>query len=180
MIRASFTSKGKLLDNLSVYLASLQENVNATQAQVVAEVEPTAIDELSFTPDASPYSEDNPVPWTSIVQGVAFHASGGFDGGIPHERTNALPDGWIMTNDGNGKTVIANNVPGALYVYGSLAKTNPGAHQQEFLKLIGWPTAYPTVKYWMDYVAEETLKRIKDQFGDLGSVSTTSRAYTRL
>jgi len=180
MIRASFTSKGKLLDSLSAYLASLQENVNQTQKQVVDEVAPDALDELRYKPDGSPWSEDNPIPWTSVVQGKAFHASGGFGGGIPHVRTNALPDGWIVTNDGNGKTTVANNVPGALYVYGSLAKTNPGAHQQYFLAVAGWPTAYPTVKYWMDYVADETFKSIKDQFGDFASVTTTSRAYTRL
>lgn len=179
MIRVSVTSKGRLLDNLIGYLDSLQQNVNATQAEVVREIEPTVKDELGYTPGASPWSADNPIPWTSVIQGKAFHASGGFGGGIPHQRTNALPEGWIVTNDGNGRTVIANNVPGALYVYGSLAKTNPGAHQQYFLAIAGWPQAYPTVKFWIDYVAEETLKRIKDQFGDLGGVSTSSRAYTR-
>lgn len=180
MIRLSFTSKGNLLGNLSAYLASLQENINQTQKQVVAEVEPTALDELGFTPEASPWSEDNPIPWTSVVQGAAFHASGGFGGGIPHVRTNALPDGWIVSNDGNGKTMIANNAPGALYVYGSLSKANPGEHQQYFLAIAGWPQAYLTVRYWGEYIADETFKRIKDQFGELGSASTTSRAYTRL
>lgn len=180
MIRVGFTSKGRLLDDLIGFLGSLQTIVNQTQAEVVAEIEPTVKDELAYTPERHEWTPDDLLPWTSELQRKAFFASGGFGGGIPHERTNALPDGWIVANDGNGRTIIANNVPGALYLYGSLAKTNPGAHQQEFLKLIGWPTAYPTVKFWMDYVADETFKRIKQQFGDLAGVSTTSRAYTHL
>lgn len=177
MIRASFTSKGKLLDNLSAYLASLQENVNQTQKQVVEEVEPTATDELSFTPDKRSYPGDYPIEWTSEAQRRYYFAA---IGQTPYIRqTPGIGAGWIVTNDGNGKTVIANNEPGSLYVYGSLSISNPGAHQQLFNAITGFPQAYKTVRYWGKYIADETFARIHQQFGDLGSVTTSSRAYTR-
>jgi len=178
MIRATFTSKGRLLDDLSAYLASLQENVNATQAAVADEIAPTIVDELGYTPDKRSYPDEYPLPWTSNAQRKWYFAN---IAEMPYVRSSpGIGAGWIVTNDGNGKTVIANNEPGSLYVYGSLSRSNPGAHQQLFNLITGFPEAYKTVRYWGEYIADETFARIKQQFGDLGSVTTTSRAYTRL
>lgn len=175
-IKASYT--GRLLGNLSAYLASFQQNVNAITADVVQEVAPDALDELGYVP--AKHDPNQKIDWTTVIQGVAFHASDGFGGGIPHSRTNALPDGWIFTTDGNGHVLIANPVPGAPFLYGSLSKSNPGKYQQAFLAAIGWQTAAPTVYFWLEAVTEEVVKRIDAQFGDMGSVNSSTRAYTRL
>lgn len=177
MIKTTFTAKGQLLGDLAAYVESFQQSVNATVAEVVAEVQPDFEDELHYTPPERDHGQ--PIDWTSVVQGIAFHASGGFNGGIPHQRTGAMPDGWVVTVDASGRVVIANLVPGAEFVYGSLAKTNPGAFQQQFLKAIGWPTMYDTVQFWVDAIIEEVIQRIDQQFKGLGSVNGSTRAYAR-
>ena len=178
MIRSTLTQRGNLLGDLLAYVTSFQEEVNQTQADVVTELTPDILDELGYTPDKRSYPDEYPLPWTSDLQRRWYGAN---IGEYPYIRTGGTAAGWIVTNDGAGNTVIANNTPGALYVYGSLAKTNPGAHQQLFNLITGWPNGYESVKFWTDAIIDETVARIDEQFKGLAGVSVTSRtrAYTR-
>lgn len=176
MIKLTTVHQGRILDDLRDYADSFQESVNAATAEVVNEIAPDVLDELRYTPPERDHSQ--PIDWTSVVQGAAFHASGGFGGGIPHQRSGAMPDGWIVEVN-NGVVTIANPLPGAEFVYGSLAKSNPGKFQQQFLKAIGWPTMYYTVVFWRDAIVEEVYTRIAQQFKGIGGVTSSSRAYTR-
>lgn len=176
MIKTTFTAKGQLLGDLAAYVESFQQSVNATVAEVVAEVQPSLLDELGYAPPERDRSA--PLDWSSEKQRKAFFASGAFGAGIPFARTGALPDGWIVDTSG-GRVVISNPVPGSLYLYGSLAKSNPGAWQQGYLAAIGWVPAYKTVFFWVAAITDEVVKRIDEQFKGIGSVTTSTRAYTR-
>lgn len=177
MIRATLKQQGTLLDDLAAYTESFQQVVDATLRTVVTESEPALLDELGYVPPLRDPSQK--LNWTTPLQGIAFHASGGFGGGIPHKRTGALPNGWTVSIGVDGRAVIANNVPGAVYLYGSLSKSNPGKWQQGYLRAIGWLPAYQTVFVWTADIFEEVARRIHEQFGDMGSVAGKSRAYTR-
>lgn len=176
MIRSTLTSKGRLLDNLLAYAESFTENVNQTHAEVAAEYQAGLLDELQYQPDKRSFPSDYPIEWTSDAQRKFYWAN---IGQAPYQRTGAAVAGWIIANDGNGKTVIANNNPAALYIWGSLSRSNPGAHQQLFNLITGYIPAYQTVQVWSQDIAAEIIKRIHDQFGDLGSATVSSRAYTR-
>lgn len=68
----------------------------------------------------------------------AFWRTKGFGGGIPHVRTDAIPNGWqyrVETLDNGGSTEIYNEVPGVVFV--------EGMHQQPFLAAVGWLQAEP-------------------------------------
>lgn len=176
LIRSTFTAKGHLLDDLAAYVSSFQESVNQTLAEVTEENSPDILNELQYQPDKRSYPGDYPIEWTSEAQRKYYWA---VIGQAPYQRTGSAAAGWVVVNDGNGRTVIANNDPSALWVYGSLAKSNPGEHQQLFNLITGYIPAYETVQVWTRDIADEIVKRIHDQFQELGSVSVSSRAYTR-
>ena len=80
-----------------------------------------------------------------------FWASNGFGGGIPHSRTNAVPQGWQQTATADvqgGISDVFNPVEAAYWTewYG----------QQPFLKAVGWLYAPPVLERWTEIGVEVT------------------------
>lgn len=65
-----------------------------------------------------------PIDWDSEKQRRAYFATDGFGGGIPHARTNAMPQGWKLERQENGYR-FENQQAGAIWVYGDYQ----GIHQ---------------------------------------------------
>lgn len=81
----------------------------------------------------------------------AFWATDGFGGGIPHQRTNAVPQGWqqeVEASAQGGLASVFNNVPATYWAewYG----------QQPFLKAVGWLFAPPILERWTEIGVEVT------------------------
>jgi hypothetical protein len=87
-----------------------------------------------------------------------------------------------VTKSGRGTNIIViigNPNPEAQFVYGSLAKSNPGRFQQRFHKITGWETASDTVNYWVDALYEEFYQNMKNRLAELtGGTVVSTRGYT--
>jgi hypothetical protein len=179
MIRFTSDLRTRRLDALEDYL----DNYNTIAAEefgiVFPPIQRAALDELGTIPNRRYWESGD---WDSEAQQRAFHATNGFGGGIPHRRTNRIPQGWRFNAMVQGDTitaVIRNDEPGAKYVYGSLAPSNPGRFQSRGHKRTGWIKGYDTVKFWLDALAEDFVAAMRARLGEtLSGISTHGRAFT--
>lgn len=95
------------------------------------------VEQLSVEPGAPPAGITRLM---TERQRRAFFATNGFGGGIPHQRTHGLAQGWkykVVTLENGGAFTIYNEVPGINYV--------EGWDQQPFLAAMGWQFAPPVL-----------------------------------
>lgn len=121
--------------------------------------------------------------WASEKQRIAFFATNGFGGGIPHRRTGRLPAGWQMDARVQGVTIhaeIKNTEKGAPYVYGSLASSGQGKYQQRGHIRTGWSKAYTIVTFWLDALKDDLYLALRERLGEVVTgIGTRRRASTR-
>jgi hypothetical protein len=136
--------------------------------------------DLRYIPNRRFWTQED---WASRKQQIAFHATNGFGGGIPHQRSGRLPAGWQVDAQVTGTTISAevkNTEPGAPYVYGSLSKANPGKYQARGHIKTGWPQGYEVVTFWLNALKEDVLAALRERFGDaVAGIGTKQRAFTR-
>lgn len=121
--------------------------------------------------------------WQSRKQMIAFFATNGFGGGIPHRRTGRLPAGWQVNARMQGVTIhaeVKNTEKGAPYVYGSLSPSSQGKYQQRGHIRTGWSKAYTIVTFWLDALKDDLYLALRERLGDVVTgIGTRRRAYTR-
>ncbi len=186
MIRLAVKQNLTVMDDLEAFLESYTDIAQEEFQAAVDEVWPFALDELQTVPPRRQWPGDYPeghLEWESERQQRAYWATDGFGKGIPYPRTGELPAAWAIEPfreaDGIGASIVNRN-PAAPFVYGSLAKSNPGRFQQRFHRITGWERMYDTVVFWLDALQEAFVGRMNARLGDLmGGVSARRRAYTR-
>ena len=172
MIRVTQVSTHEGLDDIIGMLNGFDSIAYGEFQDVVNEVEPALIAELSDTPGKVKY----PIAWTSEKQRRAFFASDGFGRGIPTQRTGKVQAGWKVTTDkidGVFRVRIENSVGYSRYVYGTLGKVS--SNQQQFHKNTGWQPAKETTDYWLDVIADEYRERMSR----IVATRIKRRGYTR-
>lgn len=104
-----------------------------------------------------------PIKWDTDKQRIAFFASGGFGGGIPHVRRNAIPGGFKLVKLENGYSVV-NDVPGAPFVIGDVyGKGQSRIHQGR------WPL--------LRDVAEQELEQLPQEIMDAIDIAADKKGF---
>lgn len=183
MIQQRLILNNKPLEMLLQFLSDAPKIINKELQATLDDVKEPALEALREQPGAVKY----PIEWTSEKQRKAFFASDGFGAGIPTTRTGDLAAAWEFNLEAN-TFVIRNRNSAAPYVYGSLAKSNPGKYQQRFHVNTGWKTEVDTVNYWLNAARETFVIRMTARLGEAAGktaaqtqsyVETRTRAYTR-
>lgn len=183
MLQARSDFNTRPIEDLIGYLDSYSQICDEEFDNARAEVEPHFLDELHTVPPRRQWPEDYPLEWTSERQRKAYFATDGFGAGIPYQRTGNLPNAWELSKQGSGVNItyiVKNTDPASPFVYGSLAKSNPGRFQQGFHAITGWERMADTVQFWLEALWEQYVANMHARLGELmGSVTTRQRAYTR-
>lgn len=177
MIQTSLQYSNKPLDLLIDYLDNYTEIVDTEFNAAYDLVEPLLLEDLKQ--DIPPVSY--PIEWESERQRLAFWATDGFGGGIPHQRTDAMKNAFVVTKEGGGLLILVkvkNPSPGVQFVYGSLSLSNRGGYQQKMHKNTGYPVAGDIVDYWLAALTEQFVLNMNNRLGDMvGKTTTNRRAY---
>lgn len=135
IISAQFVPPTDILEAVNEQLSRVPALMGRTYKRNLTRLAQRKIVLLKVEPGAPP---DGITNLMTPRQRRAFWATNGFGGGIPHERTHAIANGWLYSveaADDGGVATIYNDVPGINYV--------EGYDQQFFLAFIGWPYAPP-------------------------------------
>lgn len=160
-LRSKITVNNSAVENTLTFLENFQAILNEEAQLTHDELEPSVLQNLEVTPGAVKY----PIEWTSEKQRKAFFASDGFGHGIPYQRTGKLALAWDFVIEDNS-AVIRNKAPASIFVYGSLARTNPGASQQRFHLNTGWQTGYNTADFWLREFARRLIRNMNTRLGE--------------
>lgn len=181
MIRQKLAVNAKLVSELNGYYDSFESIAREEFDAVWRGIEPLLRDELETQPRRRIWPGDYPgrrLEWTSEKQRRWYWANVGH----PYQRTGRLAKSWRTSASyagGRVTIIVENPAKSAQYVYGSLAKTNPGRFQQRFHAITGWEPMYKTVNYWLDAAYEDYQTALYNRLSDLISgTTTTRRAYT--
>ena len=181
MIRSTQFLSGEITDPTTFVLDHRDEAVKVFE-QTANTIRPQALAALSVMPGPVKY----PIAWTSEKQRRAFFATDGFGNGIPYKRTGGLARSWKMVTDtaenaanGEFKLQIRNDNKAAKYVFGSLAKTNPGKFQQRFHINTGWIEGYSEVQFWLNAFNVLYSKNLRKRFREMSTeFKSRRRAYS--
>lgn len=195
MIRSTVTVTDNVGD-IGSFLDGYRDVAAQTFLDTVDELRPQALQALGVTPPPV----KRPIQWTSRKQQMAFFASDGFGHGIPYVRATYGPGNvqgsWFMKAQINGVDVssrtsivglgdaslsaqIGNKSPASKYVYGSLAKSNPGRFQQRFHINTGWITAYSEVTFWLTTLTAKYRQNLRRAYKERTiQFNTNRRAFT--
>ena len=81
--------------------------------------------------------------------------------------------------NGEFKLQIRNDNKAAKYVFGSLAKTNPGKFQQRFHINTGWIEGYSEVQFWLNAFNVLYSKNLRKRFREMSTeFKSRRRAYS--
>lgn len=152
MIRVQVTVPKDVLRAIRGTAARAPRTMLAIYRKRMEPVNRRYIGRLKHTPGSPQY----PIRWKSERQRRAFFATNGFGRGIPSQRTGKVSDGWRVRQSSHpfqGTTTVSNDVPYAVFVYGSISA--PNNWQQPFHQDTGWPNATEIVVEWSE-VAEDT------------------------
>src|SRR5258707_2864160 len=178
MIRQTATINNKPVEDLIAYLDGYAQVVNEESTIAFEQIHPTFLGELKTQPGKVVY----PIAWTSDRQRKFVMAKLRAENNLPYQRTGNLANSWEVTKSGSGvqiTVVVQNKNPAAKFVYGSLAKSNPGRFQQRFHVNTGWETMYDTTQFWLEALWETFYNNMAARLGDIvGSSSVKTRAYT--
>lgn len=170
-ITANNTGVNSLLNFLENYEVIFQEEARRTHDDLA----PAVLQNLEIIPGPVKY----PIEWTSEKQRRAFFATDGFGHGIPYQRTGKLALAWDFEIEENS-AVIRNKAPASPFVYGSLAKSNPGGFQQRFHINTGWQTASNTADFWLHEFSRQLVRNMNARLGDsVNGMTFSTRGYTR-
>jgi hypothetical protein len=100
-----------------------------------------------------------------------------------YQRTFKLRDGWEVSyrrTEGGFLVTVANDVPYAKFVVGSLAQARAAAASfQAWMHKGRWPLATETVTFWLEAFNEEFAAEFQRELGRFGSTASRRRAFTR-
>lgn len=180
MIRSTQITKGEVTDP-TVFVLAHQDVAAEVFAETADTIRPQALRALG----AMPGKVKRPIQWTSERQRRAFFATKGFGKGIPYKRRSGpgnLARAWKLETDTRNdemKLVIKNDDQAAKYVYGSLAKSNPGRFQQRFHVNTGWLDGYREVTFWQSAFNVLYQKNLRKKFQEMtNDFKVKRRAYT--
>lgn len=155
MFRATSEWDRRGLDDLQAFLTNFPKETELLIKKIVV---PYISKQLAITvrkaAPPSPWSLDNPVPWTSERQHRKYWFSKGFGMGIPTKRTNQYINAWQVRGQYRHKPfraeVVVRNV--------DKRKNYPpqfiaGPYQQRFHRITGWLPYEPTIGIIMDDAA---------------------------
>lgn len=196
MIRSTLTVTDNVGD-IGAFLDGYRDTAAQIFVDTVEAIRPQALQALGITPPPVKH----PIEWTSRKQQMAYYATDGFGAGIPFVRATYGPgnvqQSWYMKAQINGVDVsskttivglpsdaalnvqIGNKSPASKYVYGSLAKSNPGRFQQKFHINTGWLNGYREVTFWLNAVTVQFRQNIRRAFRERTiQFNTNRRAFT--
>lgn len=176
MIRITNLHEIQAIDELEVFIDSMEVINQEILQETRDEIAPEALNELSTEPGKVKY----PIEWTSERQRRAFFATDGFGSGIPYQRTGKLAEMWVIEVRGNA-LVIENKSAIAKYVYGSLAQNRNAAlrFQQGFHANTGWQAATDTTAFWLDAAQEVYIDKFDETLKDFATGKLKRRAFTK-
>lgn len=160
------------------YLDAINEIVDDVGREVYEDYKPIILQRLQEVPP--PFTGKR--RWTTEKQRRAFFATDGFGGGIPTERTGAIPAAWDMEmiiDPGAFRILIVNRNPKAKWLYGGLSLRSNPKFQQQMHKDTGWVAAAPVIDIYLDAMRTEFVDRMRQELTDFASVTgSRRRAYT--
>jgi hypothetical protein len=182
VIRSTMTVTDNVGD-IGGFLDGYRDTAADTFIATGDEIRPQALQALGVTPGPV----KRPIEWTSPKQRMAFFASDGFGKGIPFARATHGPgniqNAWFLKTNvktDDFKAVVGNNDPAAQFVYGSLAKSNPGKFQQRFHINTGWLNGYQEATFWLNAFSVLYRQNLRQSFRSRAAdFKTRKRAYTR-
>jgi len=98
----------------------------------------------------------DPVHWDSRLQQVAFFASGGFGGGIPHKRDGAYQSGMVIERLDRGYRFVSKS-PATKFIGGDAY----GLVHSEINKPQDWPNLRDVIDEQMKTLPEETRAELR-------------------